>query len=125
MPIPVTPAQAEFLLRSLKHLGAKYQAKAGKEIYSLLLARFKAELGAHRYDMLPAVAYEKALAWIADRSTLPLRDRILATLQLGPQPHPYRRIKPGKDGNLQLAVQDWRVDFKVTGQQVQVLRNET
>jgi hypothetical protein len=66
--IPVTPAQAEYLLRSLKYLGAKYQAKTGKEIYSLLLARLKAELGTQRYDTLPAVAYEKALAWIVDRA---------------------------------------------------------
>ncbi len=66
--IPVTPAQAEFLLRSLKRLGARYEKKTGKDIYSFLVARFKAELGTHRYDTLPAVAYEKALAWIADRA---------------------------------------------------------
>jgi tRNA (adenine37-N6)-methyltransferase len=58
-------------------------------------------------------AAEAQLAWIASRSPLPLRGRIVSTLQLGPQPHPYRRIKRSKDGGLTLAVQDWRVDFSV------------
>ncbi len=66
--IPVTPAQAEFLLRSLKRIGARYQKIHKKEIYSMLLARFKAELGAQRYDALPAASYERALAWIEDRA---------------------------------------------------------
>ena len=69
---------------------------------------------------------EAQLAWIATRSPLPLRERIVNTLKLGPQPHPYRRIKLGKDGALTLAVQDWRVDFAVAGHPpsgtVQVLR---
>jgi tRNA-Thr(GGU) m(6)t(6)A37 methyltransferase TsaA len=54
---------------------------------------------------------EAQLDWIAARSPLPLRERIVNTLMLGPQPHPYRRIKHGKDGNLTLAVQDWRASF--------------
>lgn len=56
---------------------------------------------------------EAQLAWIAERSPLPLRDRIANTLKLGPQPHPYRRIKHGKDGRMTLAVQDWRAAFRV------------
>jgi hypothetical protein len=66
--IPVTPAQAEFLLRSLKRLGAHYEKKTGRKIYDLLMARFKAELGAQRYDTLPAAAYERALVWIEERA---------------------------------------------------------
>jgi tRNA-Thr(GGU) m(6)t(6)A37 methyltransferase TsaA len=62
------------------------------------------------------------LAWIAARSALPLRERVVNTLKLGPQPHPYRRIRRGKDGGLTLAVQDWRVDFEVDGREVSVLR---
>lgn len=65
---------------------------------------------------------EAQLAWIATRSPLPLRERILNTLMLGPQPHPYRRIRRAKDGSLTLAVQDWRVDFSVAGTQVAVHR---
>jgi tRNA (adenine37-N6)-methyltransferase len=53
------------------------------------------------------------LDWIAARSPLPLRDRIVSTLTLGPQPHPYRRIRRGKDGSMMLAVQDWRAGFRV------------
>jgi tRNA-Thr(GGU) m(6)t(6)A37 methyltransferase TsaA len=60
------------------------------------------------------------LEWIASRSPLPLRQRILATLALGPQPHPYRRIRrEGED--FRLAVQDWRVRFTVDGSSVRVL----
>jgi tRNA (adenine37-N6)-methyltransferase len=55
---------------------------------------------------------ETQLAWIVARSPLALRERILNTLKLGPQPHPYRRIKPGKEGAMTLAVQDWRVTFR-------------
>jgi tRNA-Thr(GGU) m(6)t(6)A37 methyltransferase TsaA len=56
---------------------------------------------------------EAQLAWIATRSQMPLRARIVNTLMLGPHPHPYRRIKHGKDGSLTLAVQDWRCAFLV------------
>lgn len=58
-------------------------------------------------------AAEARLAWLTARSPLPLRERIMNTLKLGPQPHPYRRIKRGKDGSMTLAVQEWRVTFLV------------
>jgi len=45
--------------------------------------------------------------------------RIESTLALGPQPHPYRRIKPDGEGML-LAVKDWRVRFRVDGRRVVV-----
>jgi tRNA (adenine37-N6)-methyltransferase len=62
------------------------------------------------------------LEWItAHAATLPLRERIEATLKLGPQPHPYRRIRRGRDGVLTLAVQDWRIDFRVDGACIDVL----
>jgi tRNA-Thr(GGU) m(6)t(6)A37 methyltransferase TsaA len=63
---------------------------------------------------------EAQLAWITQRSTLPLRERITNTLKLGPQPHPYRRIKRDKDGGMRLAVQDWRIAFRVEGQRIEV-----
>lgn len=62
------------------------------------------------------------LAWLGTRSELPLHERISATLRLGPQPHPYRRIKQGNDGKLTLAVRDWRIDFQVDGMHIEVLR---
>jgi tRNA-Thr(GGU) m(6)t(6)A37 methyltransferase TsaA len=65
------------------------------------------------------------LEWIAARSPLPLRERIVSTLMLGPQPHPYRRIRRGKDGSLVLAVQDWRIAFEVVAEHVNVLSLHT
>jgi tRNA (adenine37-N6)-methyltransferase len=65
------------------------------------------------------------LEWIAARSSLPLRQRIVNTLSLGPQPHPYRRIRRMKDGGLVLAVQEWRVEFSVEGLHVRVDRIRT
>jgi hypothetical protein len=50
-----------------------------------------------------------------------LRERIEATLKLGPQPHPYRRIRRARDGGMTLAVQDWRIDFRVAGESIEVL----
>ncbi len=78
----------------------------------------------------PAPAYtvqftpeaDAQLEWIAARSELPLRERIVGTLPLGPQPHPYRRIRGEADGTLRLAVQDWRVQFSVAGREVVVTR---
>jgi tRNA-Thr(GGU) m(6)t(6)A37 methyltransferase TsaA len=64
---------------------------------------------------------DQQLEWIAGRSLLPLRERISSILSLGPTPHPYRRIRRVKDDLMQLAVQDWRVRFTVTGTQVLVL----
>ena len=40
-------------------------------------------------------------------------------LSLGPQPHPYRRIKAEGEG-FRLAVKDWRVRFRVEGRAVTV-----
>jgi tRNA-Thr(GGU) m(6)t(6)A37 methyltransferase TsaA len=65
---------------------------------------------------------EKQLAWIASRSPLALRERIVNTLQLGPQPHPYRRIKRSRDGNMLLAVQDWRAAFRIDENELTVTR---
>lgn len=85
-------------------------------------------LAAGAADPLPAWSVEftpqseAQLAWLAPRTALPLRERIVATLSLGPQPHPYRRIRRGKDGRMQLAVRDWRVDFSVCDREVTVLQ---
>lgn len=61
------------------------------------------------------------LDWLAARTALPLRERIGTTLALGPQPHPYRRIRRHGDGRLTLSVQDWRADFRVNDERIQVL----
>ena len=59
-------------------------------------------------------------AWIASRTGLALGERIRATLALGPEPHPYRRIRREPEG-LRLAVKEWRVQFSVSGHDVRVL----
>ena len=70
-------------------------------------------------DFTPVAALQ--LQWIAAHAALPLRERIVNALSLGPQPHPYRRIRRESADTLLLAVQDWRVRFQVTARQVQVL----
>lgn len=74
------------------------------------------------YNVIFTPEADAQLKWIAERSDLALRARILNTLSLGPQPHPYRRIRSETDGTLILAVQDWRVQFSVAGNEVLVLR---
>lgn len=70
-----------------------------------------------------AVTFESLAAqqaeWIEARTGLGLRERIVATLSLGPQPHPYRRIKSDDEG-LRLAVKDWRVRFTADGRELRV-----
>jgi len=58
--------------------------------------------------------------WIEAHTGLKLRQRIESTLALGPEPHPYRRIRP-KGDYMQLAVKEWRVRFTVTNSDVRVL----
>jgi tRNA (adenine37-N6)-methyltransferase len=67
-----------------------------------------------------AKAAEQA-AWIESRTGLPLRDRIQSTLELGPAPHPYRRIRPIDVDWMQLAVKEWRVRFNVVQRDVRVV----
>src|SRR5690606_12852745 len=60
------------------------------------------------------------LDWLASRTALPLRERIGTMLALGSQPHPYRRIRRRGDRST-LSVQDWRADFRVDGERIEVL----
>jgi tRNA-Thr(GGU) m(6)t(6)A37 methyltransferase TsaA len=65
-----------------------------------------------------AAAAEQAL-WVERRTGLPLRERATATLTLGPEPHPYRRIRRERCG-FTLAVKEWRLRFAVAGRAVSV-----
>ncbi|MFO1426521.1 MAG: tRNA (N6-threonylcarbamoyladenosine(37)-N6)-methyltransferase TrmO [Steroidobacteraceae bacterium] len=58
-------------------------------------------------------------AWIEHHAGLALRERVEATLRLGPAPHPYRRIRREGPG-LVLAIKDWRVHFRADGRRMQV-----
>ena len=66
-----------------------------------------------------ALAADQA-AWIEVHTELAIRARIDSTLSLGPEPHPYRRIRRLGAG-MQLAVKEWRVRFTVTERKVRVL----
>lgn len=68
--------------------------------------------------ILDPLAAEQA-AWIEARTGLAIRERIAATLQLGPAPHPYRRIRRLGDG-CQLAIKEWRALFTVDGRALRV-----
>jgi tRNA (adenine37-N6)-methyltransferase len=65
-----------------------------------------------------AVAAEQA-EWVEARTGLPLRERATTTLALGPEPHPYRRIRREPDG-FTLCVKDWRLRFRVDERRVRV-----
>lgn len=65
-----------------------------------------------------AAAAEQA-AWIESRTGLAIRSRIESTLSLGPEPHPYRRIRKTDSGML-LAVKEWRIRFAVLTDTVRV-----
>ena len=72
------------------------------------------------WTVLFSALADTQLNWLAERVALPLRERALATLTLGPQPHPYRRIKQRPDGLMQLAIKDWRLVFTVHERQITV-----
>ena len=65
-----------------------------------------------------ALAAEQA-AWLEQEHGIELISRVNAVLTLGPQPHPYRRIKADGAG-FRLAVKDWRARFRVEGRLVTV-----
>jgi tRNA-Thr(GGU) m(6)t(6)A37 methyltransferase TsaA len=61
---------------------------------------------------------EEQAAWLLEHG-IDVKTSATSTLAIGPQPHPYRRIK--KDGlAFRLAVKEWRVRFGVEGRQVMV-----
>jgi tRNA (adenine37-N6)-methyltransferase len=66
-----------------------------------------------------AVATEQAM-WIETQTGLAIGERIRTTLALGPEPHPYRRIRRAGEW-MQLAVKEWRVRFAVVGRDVRVI----
>jgi tRNA-Thr(GGU) m(6)t(6)A37 methyltransferase TsaA len=69
------------------------------------------------------VAWSEAAAeqasWLFREHGVDLRAPVDRVLELGPQPHPYRRIKADGD-NFLLAVKDWRILFRVAGRDVTV-----
>jgi tRNA-Thr(GGU) m(6)t(6)A37 methyltransferase TsaA len=70
-----------------------------------------------------ALAVEQA-DWIEAQTGLALRERATATLALGPEPHPYRRIRREQDGYT-LCVKDWRLRFSVDERRIRILSIES
>ena len=64
------------------------------------------------------LAQEQA-RWLAETHDVDLATRVTRTLSIGPEPHPYRRIKRRGEG-YRLALKDWRIDFRVEGRAVTV-----
>jgi tRNA-Thr(GGU) m(6)t(6)A37 methyltransferase TsaA len=64
-------------------------------------------------------AAQSALAYLRERGGLELEAAIQQTLELGPEPHPYRRIKQTQSGFV-LAVKEWRAHFTVHEAEVRV-----
>ncbi|MBS0420327.1 MAG: tRNA (N6-threonylcarbamoyladenosine(37)-N6)-methyltransferase TrmO [Proteobacteria bacterium] len=62
---------------------------------------------------------DEQASWVETHTGLALRERIQSTLTLGPEPHPYRRIRNLGEW-MQLAVKEWRVRFTVAGRDVHV-----
>ena len=71
------------------------------------------------FEVRFAPVARQQVEWIETCCGLALGERIRATLTLGPEPHPYRRIRRDAAG-LQLAVKEWRVRFQVEGRVVHV-----
>jgi len=67
-----------------------------------------------------ALLADEQCAWIEARTGLSLRHRINEILALGPEPHPYRRIRRDGDGLL-LAVKEWRVQCVIDAQVIHVV----
>ena len=89
--------------------------------------------GEQRAPKDPIAAYEvtfepeaeSTLAMLRDRFGIDLAASITMVLVLGPQPHPYRRIRKRPDGQSILAVKDWRARFVAEGKVIRVLAIET
>lgn len=73
--------------------------------------------GSYRVSFAPLAMVQAS--WIETHTGLAIGDRIKAILSIGPEPHPYRRIRRDGQG-FRLAVREWRVRFSLEGQLVLV-----
>src|SRR5215212_1534094 len=72
--VPITPAQQEFIARSIKQIAQRYKKQTGKELFGQLFAEFCKTHGTPRYDELPSNKYEAAVAWIQAKARQLLPD---------------------------------------------------
>lgn len=71
------------------------------------------------FEVVWSAAAAEQAAWLTHEHGIDLVPRVNAVLTLGPQPHPYRRIK-AEGAGFRLAVKDWRARFHVAGRVVTV-----
>lgn len=69
------------------------------------------------YEVVWSDLARAELDWLHETHGIDLAAPVERTLSLGPQPHPYRRIRADGDA-FRLAVKDWRVRFRVDGRRV-------
>ncbi len=74
-----------------------------------------------RFDVVMSPLARAELDYLAREHGVDLETRIRDVLAVGPSPHPYRRIRKIDEG-YRLAVQEWRVVFRVDGMVVTVDR---
>jgi hypothetical protein len=81
--IPIVPAQAEYIQRTLKRLAKRlYQQRAKdpsyrqteENLYQLLFGQFKVDMRIPRYDALPRRDYDRALGWLQEKARTLLPD---------------------------------------------------
>jgi tRNA (adenine37-N6)-methyltransferase len=70
--------------------------------------------------VLSPLASEQA-SFLRERFELDLRAPLETTLALGPEPHPYRRIRRTPEG-LRIAIKSWRAELTVEGRRITVQR---
>jgi tRNA-Thr(GGU) m(6)t(6)A37 methyltransferase TsaA len=71
------------------------------------------------FEVRWATLAEEQATWLRRTHAIDLTEPVTRALSIGPQPHPYRRIRRLKDG-LCLAVKDWRIHFHVEAHTVTV-----
>jgi tRNA-Thr(GGU) m(6)t(6)A37 methyltransferase TsaA len=72
------------------------------------------------FELCESERFAEQLAFLRESFAIHLHERITAILKLGPEPHPYRRIKRDGDAML-LAFKDWRVRFVARGRTITLL----
>ena len=66
----ISAVQAEYVQRAIKRIATRHQqrTKTERNMYELLFAQFKIDMGIPRYDALPAGQYDKAIAWLQTKA---------------------------------------------------------
>jgi tRNA-Thr(GGU) m(6)t(6)A37 methyltransferase TsaA len=75
------------------------------------------------FEVIFSASAEAQLLWL-EAKQVQLREPLIRTLKIGPQKHPYRRIKADGDAML-VAHKEWRARFRVEGRCIEVFQIKT